>query len=200
MRFRSGIGFGVAFAAGCALLGFAIGCGSGSAPDSAARTGNSVTVDGEPEPPEDPEYVQLRAALFQIRSAIDLVQEAYTAAKAALDRRDLTAEKRNALEDAVAYLDSAGANLAEQGGSPPAEEALRTDPALVARLKSAAREAVADALMDLREAAGILDSVSEGRPDLAELPRLADLAVEAVSSALRELGGKDPAAEPEPPI
>lgn len=183
-------------AAGWALLGLLVGCGPRPALEQPS-VGDGI-ASAEPEPPEDPEYVQLRAALFQIQSAIDLVQEAYTAAKNAQEKRGLTAEKRAALEDAVAYLDSAGATLAEQGDAPPDVESLRADPSLAQRLKASAREAVADALMDLREAAGILESVSEGRADLAELPRLAELAVDAVSSVLTELGGEDPASDQEP--
>ncbi|MFQ3678844.1 MAG: hypothetical protein SNJ74_12995, partial [Fimbriimonadaceae bacterium] len=117
MKLRTGFGIVSWVAAGWVLLGIGLGCGSASAPEASAA--NGAVASGDPEPPEDPEYVQLRAALFQIRSAIDLVQEAYAAAKSAQERPGLPADKRAALEDAVAYLDSAGATLAEQGDAPP---------------------------------------------------------------------------------
>lgn len=130
-------------------------------------------------PQTNPAAVLARQGVVLIEGALGSVADAREAALA--EQAKAKGERRQALDEAVALIDSAGASLADYSEAPA-----ESDPAALGRWRKQAAEAAGDALIDLGEARGIVESLG----DSATLAAIVQVAEDDVREAVEGLGGK----------
>lgn len=158
-----------------------LGCGDQKQPVSAATSLPEVA------PAANDPYEQLRAGIFRIDASLQSIEDAFKEAKST---ESTSLDLRQSLEDIQASIDSAGEILAEEAATPPQKG---LDVAEYDKRRSKLVELVNDALHDLRDARGIVDSLA-GPEDLGPLEPIGvklDVAMEDLRSALEALGGKE---------
>ncbi len=137
--------------------------------------------------PADKLYEQLRAGVFRIDASLGSIEDALKEAKAT---EASTVDLRQSLEDIQASIDSAGEILAEEAAVEPQKGG---DVSTYDQRRAKLVELVNDALHDLRDARGIVDSLA-GEDDLGPLEPIGakvDVAMTDLRSALEALGGKE---------
>ncbi|MCW5941324.1 MAG: hypothetical protein KIS66_03780 [Fimbriimonadaceae bacterium] len=185
------------------LVGCQPGSGATADPDPAVKT-ETESAD-PPATPEGRVYEQLRAGAVQLDLAQVAITEAYSHANAIRDDRELDMAIQEGAADVSELLDSAGAQLGDFT-EPPADEAA------VAKAfgehderRIKAIEAANDALHDLDDALGLVQSLLDAA-DESVRPRLDVLfesirgGIDEVRSAIASLGGEiEKAPDGEPP-
>ena len=137
--------------------------------------------------PADKLYEQLRGGIFQIDASLGSIEDALKEAKATSPS---TEDIRQSLEDIQASIDSAGEILAEEAAVQPEKNG---DVSSYDKRRAKLVELVNDALHDLRDARGIVDSLA-GEDDLGPLEPVGvkiDVAMDDLRGALEALGGKE---------
>lgn len=137
--------------------------------------------------PADKLYEKLRGGVFQIDASLGSIEDALNEAKAA---NPSTGDIKQSLEDIEASIDSAGEILAEEAAVKPEKNG---DIPSYEKRRVKLVEMVNDALHDLRDARGIVDSLA-GENDLGPLEPVGvkiDVAMEDLRSALKTLGGEE---------
>lgn len=137
--------------------------------------------------PADKLYEKLRGGVFQIDASLGSIEDALNEAKAA---NPSTGDIKQSLEDIKASIDSAGEILAEEAAVKPEKNG---DIPSYEKRRVKLVELVNDALHDLRDARGIVDSLA-GEDDLGPLEQVGvkiDVAMEDMRGALRALGGEE---------
>lgn len=137
--------------------------------------------------PADKLYEQLRGGIFQIDASLGSIEDALKEAKASSQS---TEDIRQSLEDIQASIDSAGEILAEEAAVQPEKNG---DVSSYDKRRAKLVELVNDALHDLRDARGIVDSLG-GEDDLGPLEPVGvkiDVAMDDLRGALEALGGKE---------
>lgn len=166
------------------------GCGKtpvSSAPVAPAVAATDPLVEGREKDAQ---------AAFSLDAASASLDDALAGAKKLAPRAG--GDAKEALMNVAAMLDSAGTTLADHDDPPPPmEEYRKGDPA--ANRKKALDDAV-DALHELRDAAGVLDDLSQNAPPafakpLDEIQSSLDEALESVEDAVKSLGGTVPPEE-----
>lgn len=182
------------------VLVAAWGCGSSpDATDSKGQPRPTPKKDSKPSLPADPKdpdealFEVCRTGTVQMNGAADTIEETlHTAEKV---KSIATGEAVHAMEDATGLIDSAGAGIADYTAPIPNLEEFRKVVAAQDERRLKAIEAGNDAVRDLKEAAGILDSLAENSPEplkkgATELSELVDLCIRDVYDAVEALGGK----------
>jgi hypothetical protein len=151
------------------------------------------------ETPTDPDEVlceQLRSASVQVSPALDKIQGAHDSAKQLSNSHGIPHELGDALSDALGSLDDAGRTLTEGIPAPPDLATLKKDLKKYRDLRQSEIDACNDALHDLDDAAGSLDSASSDAPGKFQNPIEGvegpiDEATAIVKDTLTALGGKE---------
>lgn len=128
-----------------------------------------------------------------MNGAADTIEE--TLATAEKVKAAAAGEALAAIEDVLGLIDSAGAGIADYTTPIPNLDEFRKAVEAQDERRLKAIEAGNDAVRDLKEAAGILDSLAESAPDplkkgAAELAELVDLCVRDLYDAVEALGGQ----------
>ncbi len=172
------------------LVGAIVGCRKGEESKPVRPKPPAVTVDREN--PEQTIFEQLRSGAFQIAGVGGTVEEALTKSRALDVKGD--PQLAAAMGEFLDALDSVGATLAEHT-TEPAEPA-KSDPefAKMDERRLSAISAANDALHELEDASGILDTLSQdpalaNRPEVAEILGLLRLGMDDLQEAIRSLGG-----------
>jgi hypothetical protein len=136
------------------------------------------------EDPVDRVYATLREGATLSDGAAGSVEEA----RAALRAKTKTAQgqRREAMTEALAFVDQAGEAIVEHAVAPPSRDAVAADPAGFESRRLAAITALNDARHDLREARGLLEAID---PD-SLITRLLATAIEDVEEAILAFGGR----------
>lgn len=137
--------------------------------------------------PADKLYEKLRGGVFQIDASLGSIEDALNEAKGT---KASTGDIKQSLEDIEASIDSAGEILAEEAAVKPEKNG---DIPNYEKRRVKLVEMVNDALHDLRDARGIVDSLA-GENDLGPLEPVGakiDVAMEDLRSALKTLGGEE---------
>lgn len=168
----------------CCLIGafFLLGCG-----DKKQGTPEGGTTLPENATPADKLYEQLRGGIFQIDASLGSIEDALKEAKEfSASGEDI----RQSLEDIQASIDSAGEILAEEAAVQPEKNG---DVSTYDKRRVKLTELVNDALHDLRDARGIVDSLGgEDEPGpLESVGVKIDVAMDDLRGALEALGGKE---------
>lgn len=186
-----------------ALATMFAGCGERPATSTPSPSGQPGPVaqapkidpvpEAEPDNPDRALYELCRAGTVQMNGAADSVEETLQTAKNVVPVA--TGETARGLEEAIELIDSAGAGIADYTAPVPGmdrfpEVALEQDER---RLK--AIQAGNDAIRDLKEAAGILESLTQGTKDvvlkgLTEVLELVDVCIRDLYDAVEALGGR----------
>jgi hypothetical protein len=145
--------------------------------------------------PEEQLYEQLRSGSFQLDAAAGSIEDTLEAAKSAHKALAKYAEAASAMQDVIEYLDSAGEGVAEFGDGTPNKEDVAKNFAASDDKRLKAIEAANDALHDLREALGILESLSGSENDTVakkalSVKALVAVAIDDVWGAIEAFGGE----------
>ncbi len=158
-----------------------VGCG--------AKKENDPAKPSLPEAatPADKLYEQLRAGVFQIDASLSSIEDALGEAKSAKASTD---DIKQSLDDISASIDSAGEILAEQSATQVEKNG---DVSSYDKRRAELVQMVNDALHDLRDARGIVDSLgSDTDPGpLESVGVKIDVAMDDLRGALEALGGKE---------
>ncbi len=167
---------------GCLIVGLVlIGC---QGPQKAQD--NPVNVPS-PTTPAEKSFEHIRSGIYQINAAMDSIEIALKEAKATAAT---SADLKQSLEDIQVSIDSAGDGLAEEAAQEPDKSSLLS--ASETRRKKLIN-LTNDALHDLRDARGIVDSLA-GDSDQGPLEAVGlkiDVAMDDLRGALEALGGKE---------
>jgi hypothetical protein len=186
----------------CCLVGaFAfIGCNG----EGGNKPGNGGPSNVPPvsQTPAEKLYGQLHSAVYQLNAALDSIEEALKEAKAS---QAPTIDLKQSLEEISASIDSAGETLGDEAAEEPDKAKVAADMKAAETRKSKLIQLVNDALHDLRDARGIVDSLAS-ESDAGPLENVGlkiDQAMDDLRGVLEELGGKEELGEisnePEPP-
>jgi hypothetical protein len=139
---------------------------------------------------------QLRSAAVQISPALDQIQAAHSAAKQLAGRRGVPNGLGLALSDVSDSLDDAGRTLTAAIGAQPDLTTVKADLPKYKKMRQAEIDACNDALHDLGDATGSLDSASQDAPGKFQNPLEGvegpiDQATDTVKDSLTALGGKE---------
>lgn len=188
-RITQGLGFIVAFSL---LLG-AVACGPKSQ-ESAIDPG--PTVNTKPKDPAEKVYEQFRSGAFQYGSIVDTLGEAI--AKAVEAKQSASGAAKDALDEVLSILDSAGAALEDFQEAPPAEKEFKDNFAKYDDIRLKAIDAGNDALHLLREAKSVFAAYkSDTKNDLNTTTEgLVDLAESDLKEAITAWGGTPEDSEP----
>jgi len=142
-------------------------------------------------------YALVRAGAAQMSGAIDSIAEALEQAKKC--QGAATGDLIQAFDEVVDRIDGVGGALADFAVDPAPRADFEKNVAAEDEPRLAAIQAGNDGIHELKEAAGIAESVIETVPsaqaeDVKKLVALVDLAVQDVSDAITAFGG---AVEPE---
>lgn len=165
-----------------AVLAVLVGCG-----DKASSQSSIVVEPPKNLPPAEKLYEQLRSGLFQIDAGVASIEAALQEAKTS---DASTADLKQSLEDIQASIDSAGDILSEEAVEPAKKD--DAIPKAEERRKKLI-DLTNDALHDLRDARGIVDSLA-GENDEGPLEPVGlkiDTAMTDLRGALEALGGKE---------
>jgi hypothetical protein len=160
------------------------GCGAPGPPPEAAAPPLAEEGAEAPVSPERRLFEQVRAGAVQLGGVSEALAGLLrrTHGSAAVAR----GQAREALDEAAAYLDSAGATIADHAVEPPPFEEFVKDLPLRGQGRLRAIEAANDARVDLQSAATIL---SEAGPEGATLSEEARSLVADLEEAIGALGG-----------
>lgn len=173
------------------LLAFAWGCGT----EQVKSRGPSDPPPLRAEKPADPEhklYEQVRSGTVQLGGGSDDIEEALRAVEGLL--KTVPKENKDALTDAKALIDSAGAGIADYTEEVPEFEQFKNRLAEFDDQRLKAIQETNDSIHDLREAKGIVESL-EGSgtgnltSQLEDLAALIDVAISDLSDAVTTMGG-----------
>lgn len=169
------------------LTGALAGCGD---PAASPKPAQAVKPADAPAAPERAVYEELRAGAIQLGAVTQSISEALASARelAARERGD----RRQALSDAAAYLDSAGATLADHAVEPPEYDAFAKDFAAQDERRLQAIEAANDARVDAQSAQHTLGDLGGDATSLAD--RVAAIVAD-IEEAIITLGGEVEARE-----
>jgi hypothetical protein len=176
-----------------------IGCGakpSETAPGPLTTARRSEKKPDIPVDPKDPDaalYEICRKGHVQMNGAADTIQETLETAKKV--KPFAIGDAATAFGEAYDLIDSAGAGIADYTTPLPDAEHFKAVAKEMDERRLKAIEAGNDAIRDLKEAAGILDSVSEKAKDpfkkgANEVAELTDLCVKDLYDAIEALGGQ----------
>lgn len=146
------------------------------------------------ESPEDLLYGQLRSGSFQLSAAGGSIEDSLVAAQEATKALARFRELKDAMMEVADFINSAGASIAEFTDEPPEQEVVDKDFAAFDEKRLKAVEASNDALQDLRQALGLLESLSEdANPEAVKwatgVKSLVAVAMDDVWGAVEALGG-----------
>jgi hypothetical protein len=166
-----------------------LGCGKASAP---------AALTPVPKSNSDPVVARREAdeqAAFSIDAACASIEEAQKETKKLAPIAG--GDAKEALLTVAEMFDSAGATLADHNEPPPAIETYRKEESERASERQKAVTDALDALHELRDARGTLDTLAATVPKehaqpLEAIRAQADEAIDAVSDAITRLGGKVP--------
>lgn len=175
------------------------GCGSPPDANEASVAPKKPTKDSKPSLPKNPSdpdealYEVSRKGTVQMNGAADTIEE--TLATAEKVKAAATGEAAAAMEDVLGLIDSAGAGIADYTAPIPNLDEFRKVVEAQDERRLKAIEAGNDAVRDLKEAVGILDSLAENSPEplkkgASELSELVDLCIRDLYDAVEALGGQ----------
>ena len=185
------------------LFSFVLVLGCGSPAESKARPdGADTAVSAAAESPDELLYEQLRSGAFQLNAAASSIEETLTAAKAAIGKLPIGSSSREGMEDVVDYVDSAGSGIGDFSEDPPSKDEVAKDFAAFDEKRLKAIGAASDALKDLREALGLLETMAEDAnaavvKTVLGVRSLLAVSIDDLWGAIEALGGQ-PEATDEP--
>lgn len=176
-----------------------VGCGSNSPEPEFRRSGPVAgrTTDKPPvELPADPDealFTMCRSGTVQLNGAADSIEETLKVAQKVVPFT--TGESQRAFEEALELINGAGAGIADYTTPIPSLEEFKERLEEMDERRLKAIEAGNDAIRDLKEAAGILDSVATAAKDpvkqgAREVVELLDVCVQDLYDAVEALGGQ----------
>jgi hypothetical protein len=172
----------------CLIGAFALsGCGDkGGKPDDV----NVSKTPPEKLTPAEKLYEQLHSGIFQINAGLDAIEDAFKAAKAGPAS---TVDLKQSLEDIEASIDAAGDSLAEEAAEEPDRYVVAKDLAAADKRRRKLIDLTNDALHDLRDARGIVDSLADDKEvgPLEDVGVKIDVAMDGLRGALQQLGGTE---------
>lgn len=176
------------------LLGCGSGCGS-PAKSSARPDGADTAVSAAAQSPDELLYEQLRSGAFQLNAATSSIEETLAAAKAAVRKLPKNSDAREGMLDVVDYIDSAGSGIGDFSEDPPSKEEVSKDFGTFDEKRLKAVSAASDALRDLREALGVLETMAEDASapvvkTVLGVRSLLAVSIDDLWSAIEALGGQ----------
>lgn len=167
---------------------------AGKAPPESPPAQESGAAPAEQSDPNAALFEQLSSGAYQSSAAIESLDRATNQATE-LKEKVPAEELKIGMDDVIALIDSAGATLAEFAEQPESEAAVEKEFNLFDERRLKAIEAGNDALMDLREAVGVIESMAEGLTGMrqVEAEKLRGALLEAmddVAGAIEGFGGK----------
>jgi len=180
-------------------MALTFGCGSPtesrSRPDGADKA-ISATV----QSPDELLYEQLRSGAFQLNAAASSIEETLAAAKTASTRLPKKSNASEGMLDVVDYIDSAGSVIGDFAEDPPSKDEVAKDFAAFDEKRLKAVSAASDALRDLREALGLLETMAEDANGsvvkaVLGVRSLLAVAIDDLWSAIEALGGQPEATD-----
>lgn len=138
-------------------------------------------------------FEQRRQGWVLLDGAAESLEEAFAEAQR-VERELQSREARDAISDALERVDSAGASISDALDDQPDAALFRSSPSGFEAKRKMASDATFDAILDLRDAIGILNGL-EGLPQadsnlLEPLLKLMDVALHDLGDALVEFGGE----------
>ncbi|HRI44220.1 MAG TPA: hypothetical protein PLL78_12470 [Fimbriimonadaceae bacterium] len=187
-----------------ALAGLAVGCGERPAtaesaavsrPNQPVANGSNPgsTTEVEPPNPEQALYELCRAGTVQMNGAADSIEETLQTAKSVLPIA--TGDAVQGIKEAIELIDGAGAGIADYTAPIPGMDRFPEVAAEQDERRLKAIQAGNDAIRDLKEAAGILESLVQStaatlRKGIGEVIELVDVCVRDLYDAVEALGGR----------
>jgi len=177
-----------------AMFLFGIGCAKNESSSSDPAEAPVTKADAPAETPEELLYGQLRSGSFQLSAAAGSIEDSLVAAQEASKALARFRDLKDAMVEAADFINSAGASVAEFTDEPPEKEVVDKDFAAFDEKRLSAVEAANDALQDLRQALGLLESLSDDpNPEAVKwatgVKSLVAVALDDVWGAIEALGG-----------
>jgi hypothetical protein len=149
--------------------------------------------EADPENPDQALYEMCRAGTVQMNGAADSIEETLQTAKKVLPIA--TGEAAQGLQEAIDLIDGAGAGIADYTAPIPGPDRFPEVAAEQDERRLKAIQAGNDAIRDLKEAAGILESLTASTKDslrkgVGEVLELVDVSVRDLYDAVEALGGR----------
>ena len=181
------------------LLVVALGC-SARAKSAGGTDASDKVVSSNSGPPEVLLHEQLRSGAFQLNAATASIEETLAAAKSSLSKLPKNSSAREGMEDVVDYVDSAGSSLGEFIEEPPTKQEVAKDFAGFDERRLKAVDAATEALRDLREALGLLETIAEDPNEsviktVLGVRSLLAVAIDDLWGAIEALGGQPEGSE-----
>lgn len=148
------------------------------------------------KPPSDPDealYEMCRKGAVQLDGAADTIAETLQTAKKV--KPFASGSATEAMDEVISMIDSAGAGIADYTMPVPVKEEFLATARDQDERRLKAIEVSNDAIRDLKEAGGILDSLAQNaqgtfKKGLVEIDELLDLSLRDMYDAVEALGGK----------
>lgn len=167
-------------------LGLGLACRP-QEPSVAVQPTAETSYGREPDNPDAALEEQLRQGAVQMTAAGDSIQSALDEAKRVASK--LSGDAKEAAQDVVDFLDSAGASVADASADAPDEDAVKKDFAAADDERKRRIGIGNDAYRDLEQALGTVNDLRELLEGLGTLHDLVTLAVDDLGDAIEAFGG-----------